>query len=144
MTTVVHQQVTASAVAAVLAAVCMTACKPKTNAYAPPPPAEVTVAHAIQKQVTNYLEYTGTIEPFQTVDLGARVQGFLDQVQFKPGSKVAKGDLLFVIDKRTYTQVVARLEAQLAANAAAFTGAESDARIAEELAGQRAGSEIDK
>jgi len=41
-----------------------------------------------------------TIEPFQTVDLRARVQGFLDQVLFKPGSKVGKGDLLFVIDKR--------------------------------------------
>jgi len=134
----------ARAVAVALAAMSVTGCKPKTNAYAPPPPAEVTVAHAIQKQVTNYLEYTGTIEPFQTVDLRARVQGFLDQVLFKPGSKVGKGDLLFVIDKRTYTAIVDRLEAQVAANVAAFTGAESDARIAEELAVQRAGSEIDK
>src|SRR5262249_48164246 len=50
-------------------------CKPKTNAYAPPPPADVTVAHPIRKPVTRYLEYTGTTEPFEAVELRARVAG---------------------------------------------------------------------
>jgi RND family efflux transporter MFP subunit len=120
------------------------ACKPETNAFAPPPPPAVSVAHPIQRPVTRYLEYTGTTEAYQTVDLRARVAGFLDQVQFKPGAAVKKGDLLFVIDKRTYQAAVDRAEAQVLADEAAFKAAESDARIAEELASQRAGSEIDK
>src|SRR5262245_10949473 len=77
-------------------------CKPKTNAYAPPPPAEVTVAHPVRKPVTRYLEYTGTTEPYEAVELRARVAGFLDQVNFKPGASVKKGDLLFQIDPRVY------------------------------------------
>jgi len=119
-------------------------CKSKTNAFAPPPPAEVTVAQPIQKDVTQYLEYTGTTEPYETVDLRARVSGFLEQVNFKPGSKVKKGELLFVIDKRPYQAAVAKAEAQIASDQAAYKAAESDARIAEELFAQRAGSEIDK
>ena len=119
------------------------ACKP-SNTFAPPPPPEVTVAHPIQRPVTRYLEYTGTTEAFQTVELRARVAGFLEQVNFKPGAAVEQGDLLFVIDKRTYQAAANRAEAQVLADEAAFTAAESEARIAEELAAQRAGSEVDR
>ncbi|MCI0585322.1 MAG: efflux RND transporter periplasmic adaptor subunit [Planctomycetes bacterium] len=119
-------------------------CKPETNAFAPPPPPEVTVANPIRRPVTRYLEYTGTTEAFQTVDLRARVTGFLEKVNFKPGAAVKKGDLLFVIDKRTYQAAVDRARAQLLADEAASKAADSEARIAEELAAQRAGSEIDR
>src|SRR2546426_3117252 len=119
-------------------------CKPKTNAFAPPPPPEVTVAHPIHRPVTRYFEYTGTTEAYQSVELRARVAGFLEQVLFKPGGAIKKGELLFVIDKRTYQAAVDRAQAQVLADEAAYKAAESDARIAEELAAQRAGSEIDK
>ncbi len=119
-------------------------CKPDTNAFAAPPPPAVTVAHPIQRTVTRYLEYTGTTEAYQSVDLRARVPGFLEQVHFKPGAAVEKGDLLFVIDKRTYQAAVDRAQAQVLADEASYKAAESDARIAEELAAQRAGSEIDR
>ncbi len=119
-------------------------CKPKVNAYAPPPPPEVTVSHPIRRPVTRYLEYTGTTEAFQTVDLRARVAGFLERVDFRPGARVKKDDLLFMIDKRPYQAAVDRAQAQVLAAEAAYKAAESDARIAEELAAQRAGSEIDK
>src|SRR5262245_50828637 len=119
-------------------------CRPKTNVYAPPPPSEVTVAHPIRRPVSRYLEYTGTTEAFQSVELRARVSGFLVEVNFKPGGAVQKGDLLFVIDKRPYQAAVDRAQAQLLSDEAAARAAESDARIAEELASQRAGSEIDK
>src|SRR5262249_2194128 len=56
------------------------ACSTSANAFAPPPPPEVTVAHPVRRSVTRYLEYTGTTEPYQSVDLRARVAGFLDQV----------------------------------------------------------------
>lgn len=119
-------------------------CKRETNAFAPPPPPTVTVAHPIQRPVTQYIEATGTTEAFQSVDLRARVPGFLDEIKFKPGAMIKKGELLFVIDKRTYQAAVDRASAQVLADEAAYKAAESDARIAEELAAQRAGSEIDK
>ncbi len=119
-------------------------CKPTINTFAPPPPPEVTVAHPIQRSVTRYLEYTGTTEAYRSVDLRARVPGFLEQVLFQPGAAVKQGDLLFVIDKRTYQAAVDRASAQVLADEAEFKAAESEARIAEELATQRAGSEIDR
>lgn len=88
-------------------------CRPKTNAYAPPPPPEVTVAHPISKPVTEYLESTATTEAYESVELRARVAGFLDQVNFKPGSPVKKGDLLFVIDPRVYEAQAQQADADL-------------------------------
>jgi RND family efflux transporter MFP subunit len=122
----------------------LSGCKREENAFAPPPAPAVTVAHPVQRSVTQYLESTGTTEAFETVLLRARVPGFLDQVNFKPGAAVKKGDLLFVIDKRTYQATFDRVQAQLLADEATYKAAESDATIAEDLAAQRAGSEIDK
>lgn len=119
-------------------------CGREANEFVPPPPPAVTVAHPIERPVTQYLMSTGTTEAFQTVDLRARVGGFLEQVLFKPGAEVKTGDLLFVIDRRTYQAAVDRVEAQVLSDEAAYQAAASDARIAEELATQRAGSEIDK
>ncbi|HWB19487.1 MAG TPA: efflux RND transporter periplasmic adaptor subunit, partial [Phycisphaerales bacterium] len=104
----------------------------------------MTTAHPIHHSITHYLEYTGTTEAYQSVDLRARVSGFLESINFKPGATVKKGDLLFVIDKRPYEAVVNQAQAQVSADKASYEAAESDARIAEELASQRAGSEIDK
>jgi RND family efflux transporter MFP subunit len=120
------------------------ACKPKANAFVPPPPPEVTVTHPVRRSVTRYLEYTGTTEAYESVDLRARVPGFLEQVNFKPGGAVKRGDVLFVIDRRTYQATVDRAQSLVNENEAAFVAAASDARIAEELATQHAGSEIDK
>jgi RND family efflux transporter MFP subunit len=92
--------------------------------YAPPDPPEVTVAHPIRKPVTRYLEYTGTTEAHEVVELRARVAGFLDEVKFKPGAAVKKGDLLFVIDPRIYEAQVRQAEADLAARNATLRLAE--------------------
>jgi RND family efflux transporter MFP subunit len=121
-------------------------CKPKTNAYAPPPPAEVTVAHPVRRPVTRYLEYTGTTEPYEAVELRARVSGFLDQVNFKPGAPVKKGDLLFVIDPRVYEAQARQAEADVAAKRALLHLAELTLQRVSE-AGQNAAVaklEIDK
>ena len=119
-------------------------CRPEGNAFAPPPPAVVTVAHPIQRPVTQYLESTGTTEPFQTVALRARVPGFLEECKFKPGAVVKKNDVLFLIDKRSYQATFDRLQAQVLADEASYKAAESDAKVAEELAAKRAGSDIDR
>ena len=119
-------------------------CKRPANAFVPPPPPSVSVAHPIQRTVTRYVESTGTTEAFETVELRARVPGFLDKFNFKPGDTVKKGDVLFVIDKRSYQAAADQAQAQVLADEATLKAAEADARIAEDLAAQRAGSEIDK
>jgi RND family efflux transporter MFP subunit len=91
----------------------LSGCKTKTNAFAPPPPPEITVARPIHRPVTQYLEYTGNTEAYQSVELRARVPGFLKEVRFKPGAAVKKGDLLFVIDPRMYEDQARQAQADL-------------------------------
>ncbi|WP_455373761.1 efflux RND transporter periplasmic adaptor subunit [Limibacillus halophilus] len=67
---------------------------------APPPP--VTVAQALQQRVTEWDEYTGRFEAKESVDVKARVSGYLESVHFQEGQVVQKGDLLFVIDPRPF------------------------------------------
>ena len=121
------------------------ACKQKDdkNAFAPPPPPEVVVGTPLQREVTRYLGYTGLIAASETVDLRARVQGFLESVHFQLGQAVKKGDLLFVIDKREYVAAVDRSEAAVRSQEATLTGATNDAKLARDLADQKAGPEID-
>jgi RND family efflux transporter MFP subunit len=136
----------AHAASAVLATVVMLAggCeKAESNAYAPPPAPEVIVAAPVQRDVVTYVTFTGTVESSESVDLRARVQGFLEKVNFEPGKLVKTGELLFEIDKRQYAAAVDRASAAIVSRQAALTGAESDARLARELADQRAGPEID-
>ncbi len=115
----------------------------RSNTYAPPPPPEVVFARPVERDVVTYLTYTGTLEASETVELRARVQGFLEKIHFRPGQRVKKGDVLFEIDTRQYKAEVDRAAAAVQAQEAALVGAENDARLARELADQRAGPEID-
>jgi RND family efflux transporter MFP subunit len=81
---------------------------------APPPPPEVSVAPAFQREVQEFEEFTARLEAPDTVELRARVAGALDKVHFAEGQRVAQGDLLFTIDPRPFAAEVARAEAQLA------------------------------
>jgi RND family efflux transporter MFP subunit len=85
----------------------------KPNQFVPPPPPEVTVAHPIEKAVTDTIEFVGTTEPTQVVDLRARVNGYLEKVLFKDGSDVQAGQELFLIEQAPYQAV---LDAAKAAN----------------------------
>jgi RND family efflux transporter MFP subunit len=131
--------------AALLALPCAASCKEKDdkNAFVPPPPPEVVVATPIQREVTRYLKYTGLIEPSASVDLRARVPGFLESIHFQLGQIVKEGDLLFTIDKREYQAVLDRAEAAVRSQEATLTGASNDAELARDLADQKAGPEID-
>ncbi|MBX3356105.1 MAG: efflux RND transporter periplasmic adaptor subunit [Phycisphaeraceae bacterium] len=113
------------------------------NVYAPPPPPEVHVSAPIQKEVTKELRYTGQVIPKATVELRARVQGFLEQMNFREGQLVKEDDLLYVIDKRQYEAAVNRAAAQVEATKASLEGAINDAKLAEDLAAQNAGPRID-
>jgi membrane fusion protein, multidrug efflux system len=67
-----------------------------------PPPPQVTVAHPLAKEIVDYDEFTARLDSIDSVDLRARVTGYLQKVNFKDGADVKKGDLLFVIDPRPY------------------------------------------
>lgn len=72
------------------------------NTYVAPPPPGVTVATPIQRSINTYSEYTGTTQAIESVDLRARVKGFLTEVRFEGAQDVKAGDLLFVIDEKPF------------------------------------------
>jgi RND family efflux transporter MFP subunit len=102
----------ARALLAVSAAVLLAACG-KSNQYHPPPPPAVTVSKPLSLPVTDYLQATGSVAASKTVDLVARVEGYLRSVDFKDGSLVKSGDLLFVIEPEPYAAKLASQQAQL-------------------------------
>ena len=67
---------------------------------APPPP--VSVAKPVVKEIVERDDFIGRFDAVDTVDLRARVSGYLDRVHFADGALVKKGDLLFTIDQRPY------------------------------------------
>jgi multidrug efflux system membrane fusion protein len=85
--------------------------KPAANAAPPPPP--VTVSKPLQKQITEWDEYTGRFEALATVDIRARVSGFIDSIHFRDGQIIKQGDLLFVIDPRPYKLAVDQSKSDL-------------------------------
>ena len=103
----------ARAVLLALSAFALAACNAK-NAYVPPPPPKVVVAQPIEQPATLYFELTGNTTPFNSVDLVARVQGYLDSIDYKDGAQVKKGDLLFGIERDQYQQQLDQAKASLA------------------------------
>src|SRR5712671_646534 len=99
-------------IVAALFAGLLAGCDNKPVVGAPPPP-PVTVAKPIQKQITEWDEYTGRFIPVATVEVRARVSGFIDSIHFKDGQLVKQGDLLFVIDPRPYRLAVEQAKAEV-------------------------------
>jgi RND family efflux transporter MFP subunit len=85
------------------------------GAGAPPPPKapEVYFVKPTRDKLLDYEDCTGRTEAFKTVDVRARVTGYLDKWNFDPGKKVSKGAVLFEIDPRSYLAELARAEATL-------------------------------
>lgn len=73
-----------------------------SNVFHEPPPPEVVVANPTRQAVTSYIEYTGTAQASEKVELRARVKGFLKERLFKDGDDVKAGQLLFVIDEEPF------------------------------------------
>jgi RND family efflux transporter MFP subunit len=73
----------------------------------------VTVAQPLQKVITEWDEYTGRFASVATVEVRARVSGFIDSIHFKDGQIVKQGDLLFIIDPRPYKLAVEQAKADV-------------------------------
>jgi len=123
------------AAAAVSAGLLLAACEEK-NTYVPPPPPTVTVAPVIEQPITRYLELTGNTASINSVDLNARVQGFLTSINYADGQLVKKGALLFVIEQDVYKANVDQSKATLAAKQAAQVQAEAEFNRQNQLAKQ--------
>ena len=108
-----------------LLAASLSACKPE-NKFMPPPPAEISVAPPLQQQVAPFEVLTGNTVSFATVDLVARVEGFLTEIKYVDGALVKKGDTLFVIEQTMYKAKVKEADAGLAGAKAALVQAEAE------------------
>src|ERR1700732_220750 len=84
-----------------VAALSVAACG-QDNRYAAPPPPKVTVATPVEQGVSRYFEATGNTAAINTVDLVARVQGFVQAISYADGDYVKKGTSLFTIEPEPY------------------------------------------
>ena len=86
-------------------------CGRHPSQIAPPPPV-VSVVQPVEREVVEWDEYIGRLESPATVEIRARVSGYLDKVHFKEGKPVKKGDLLVTIDPRPYQAEFDRADAE--------------------------------
>jgi membrane fusion protein, multidrug efflux system len=105
-------------------------CKPQQVA---PPPPEVSILQPVVKEVTEWDDFTGRLEPVKSVEVRARVSGWLDSIHFKDGQVVKAGDLLFVIDPRPYEAEAERARAELKRAEAQRNLAQQNLQRAEKL-----------
>jgi membrane fusion protein, multidrug efflux system len=113
------------AVLAALAALALAGCGSK-NAYVPPPPPKVVVAQPAQEPVTLYVYLTGNTQPLNSVNLVARVQGYLESIDYKDGAAVTKGTQLFGIERDVYQAQLDLAKAQLAHDEAVLAQAQTN------------------
>jgi RND family efflux transporter MFP subunit len=106
--------------------------KPAAGGGAPPPPS-VTVAEPVKRTVFDYDEYVGRFVAIDSVEIRARVSGYLDSVHFTDGQMVKQGDLLFTIDKRPFENALAQARANLALAQSNLSYAETDFQRAQQL-----------
>jgi RND family efflux transporter MFP subunit len=108
-----------------------------------PPPPKVTVAQPVQRMVTDYLDLTGNAQAVKTVQLQARVAGYLDKVLFQDGQPVKEGQLLFLIQQNTYQDNLRQAEAAIAQIKAQLDYAEIQLTRYSNLVQQKAASQAD-
>jgi len=87
---------------------------------------EVVVSYPVVKEVTDYEDFPGRVEAINAVDVRARVTGYLQNMHFKEGSEVKKGELLFEIDPRPYEAELARTEGSVTQSEGHLRRLESD------------------
>jgi len=121
-------------------ALSLTGCGESGNPQTVPPP-QVTVATPLDKDVTDWDEFTGRLAAVDSVNVRARVSGYLESVNFTEGAIIDKGDLLFVIDPRPYTAVQNEAKAELTRTRVRLELATNDMERAERLYQSRAISE---
>ncbi len=102
-----------------------------------PPAFPVTVATPLERRITNWDEYSGRFEAVSSVEVRARVSGFVEKVHFQDGQIVKVGDLLFSFDKRSFELAVESAMAEVARAEAQVEVTSADVDRAEPLVKSR-------
>lgn len=118
-------------------------CGGQPKSVSAPPPPTVTVSQPIAEEIIDYAEFTGNTAPLESVELRARVRGFLKSLHFTPGSRVKKGDLLFVIEPEPYQVKVDQAQADLQRSEDQYKAAEDELAIVQAMAAKSAASKVD-
>jgi multidrug efflux system membrane fusion protein len=87
-------------------------CRAKPE-VAPPGPPVIPVSRPVERTITDYVDFTGRTNAIQSVDIRARVSGYLVKMPFKEGAEVNNGDLLFEVDPRPYKAQLDQAEGQV-------------------------------
>ncbi len=122
-----------------IAAICLllgpalVACGDSQQKAAAPPPPEVTVARPVQRAIVDRDEYVGRFVAIDSVEIRARVSGYLEKVHFRDGQIVKEGDLLFSIDKRPFQNTLDQVRANLALARANHAFAQADLARGQQL-----------
>lgn len=111
------------------------------NTFVPPPPPKVDVAAPLQRSFTRYLEATGNTAAIKNVDLVARVQGFLQSINYTDGAFVKEGTSLFTIEPDTYKLKLEQAQAAETGAQATVRQAEADFKRQQELVQRQAVSQ---
>lgn len=88
-------------------------CLGKKPEPAEPPPPAIPVGEAVEREVTDFVDFTGRTAAIQLVDIRPRVTGYVVQQPFRDGAQVKKADLLFEIDPRLYQAQLDQAEGQV-------------------------------
>lgn len=101
-------------------------CDGSNNTYAPPPPPKVMVAQPLQQPITRYFELTGNTAAINSVDIEARVQGYIESIDYQDGTMVKRGAPLFNIQRNTYQAQLDQAQATLDSAVASQVGAKQE------------------
>ena len=117
--------------------------RPEAESKPPPSPIRVTISHPAQREIIEWDEYTGRLEAIDSVEVRARVSGYLQSIHFKDGAMVNPGSLLFVIDPCPYQAVLERAKAQVTQAQARLALASARLKRAQWLLERNAASQED-
>jgi RND family efflux transporter MFP subunit len=132
-----------AAVSLACAMALMCGCGAKDTGPVKPPPASVTVSKPAQDKVGDFVEFPGELSAQASVDLRARVKGFLKKVNFVEGAYVKEGDVLFEIDPEEFQARVDSANASIDAAKARQKKGDADLKIKQEMAAGNAASKLD-
>lgn len=116
----------------------LTGCGAEKEAAPPPPPPEVKVAQVLQRDVPVYVQAIGETRGNTEIEIRARVEGFVESVDYREGSLVEKGQLLYTIDARPYQARLAATKASQAEAEAQLARAHQDVARYEPLVAKNA------
>jgi len=100
------------------------------------PALPVNVVTVVEKEVNEWDEFTGRLDPVESVEIRPRVSGYITEIHFEAGAIVKKGDLLYVIDPRPYQADFDRAAAEVDRMDAQLKLAEIELNRAKELRGK--------